>query len=153
GRTNLERLWTRLEGRMPYDRSRGAQRDFEWLRDRIRQLFLRRLETGIEGEPCHPSELQRFARHCIKQKCTCITFNYDTLLDRALWEANPTEISEGSSWTPDRGYGFPCRTSEHAVLAGKAVGGPSTMLLLKLHGSLNWRVRVGQPRPYMVDDI
>jgi hypothetical protein len=67
-------------------------------------------------------------------KDTLITLNYDTLLDSALWRCG---------WNPKRGYGLtgdarkidwiPTNSSHSSIL--------SAVLLLKLHGSLNWFVR------------
>ncbi len=60
-----------------------------------------------------------------------ITFNWDTLLDRALMEY--------SNWTPDTGYGF----EFNAIFDEgwrKVRDNESTRLLLKLHGSTNWLV-------------
>ena len=59
-----------------------------------------------------------------------LTFNWDTLLDRAL--------SETRRWSTDSGYGF----TPHKILRGSwcapnLVSTPET-LLLKLHGSTNW---------------
>jgi hypothetical protein len=157
GGTNvdLERLMTRLEGRMPYDRSQGADTDYEWLLSQLKRSFLEKLARAVNDNTHIPEELGRFARHCIRHRLCCITFNYDDLLDRALWTVHPrsSPLDTTPCWTPDRGYGFPCRTSGTAVLAPGALGGPSAMELLKLHGSVNWRARLGQPRPYTVDAI
>lgn len=58
-----------------------------------------------------------------------ITFNWDTLLDRSLFEAG--------SWSPESGYGFDpkevFRDGWHAT-----TGRTSEVKLIKLHGSTNW---------------
>lgn len=64
---------------------------------------------------------------------TLITFNWDTLLDRALWETG--------RWQPDTGYGV----TFGYILDGKWRGTPrrvkkSELKLLKLHGSTNWLI-------------
>lgn len=60
-----------------------------------------------------------------------ITFNWDTLMDRAL--------AETTSWTPDGGYGFcPRKVFRDAWIDPLAVSDPSVPVLLKLHGSTNW---------------
>lgn len=62
---------------------------------------------------------------------TLITFNWDTLLDRALLKAG--------QWTVDTGYGV----EFESVLADTwrdPVDYPSDLRLLKLHGSTNWLV-------------
>lgn len=59
-----------------------------------------------------------------------LTFNWDTLLDRAL--------SESGRWSADSGYGF----TPKKILRGAWRSPGSTLasepLLLKLHGSTNW---------------
>lgn len=73
-----------------------------------------------------------------------ITFNWDTLLDRALFETG--------TWHPADGYGVRFRS----LFMGKWVDGatahdlggrPSTRHLLKLHGSTNWLM------PYRMFDL
>ena len=62
---------------------------------------------------------------------TFITFNWDTLLDRAIYETG--------SWVPDKGYGV-----RFLRILDRGWREPaettSTMQLLKLHGSTNWLV-------------
>jgi hypothetical protein len=64
---------------------------------------------------------------------TLITFNWDTLLDRALWDSG--------HWQPDTGYGI----AFGYVLDGKWRRTPrkvkkSRLRLFKLHGSTNWLI-------------
>ena len=151
-KVNLERLMTRLSGRMPYDRQRGAEAELPLLLARIEELFLDRLfcATGVLSPD--QSLLERFSRHCIRAETTCITFNYDEALDRVLWQVFPRRVSSGW-WNPDRGYGFPCRPSETVLHTGLGLNGPTAMSLLKLHGSINWHATLGHPRPYEVSAI
>lgn len=65
-----------------------------------------------------------------------ITFNWDTLVERAL--------AEDGRWCPADGYGFPRRLVhesgdgiKHSIPAHSAP--PSEVLVLKLHGSYGWR--------------
>ncbi len=62
---------------------------------------------------------------------TLITFNWDTLLDRAL--------SESGGWIPDSGYGVNFRGILDTEWRPPALQS-SRPLLLKLHGSINWLV-------------
>lgn len=69
----------------------------------------------------------------LRDEDTIVSFNWDTLLDRALYEV--------SAWEPDLGYGF----EPHAVFEDGwrpsqliVAGGPT---YLKLHGSTNWLSR------------
>src|SRR3989442_15319419 len=57
-------------------------------------------------------------------------------------------------WHPDGGYGFYCRPSLSSV-RDFPVGwmDRTSMLLLKLHGSMNWRPLRGALAPYRIDEI
>jgi hypothetical protein len=58
-----------------------------------------------------------------------------------------------NQWNPLHGYGFYCEPAESCVYSG-GLGAPDpSMLLLKLHGSLNWRLRLGAPSPAPLNTI
>lgn len=61
-----------------------------------------------------------------------LTFNWDTLMDRALAESTP--------WRPDWGYGcFPLEVFRDGWTKPEVRSGDtSTVSLIKLHGSTNW---------------
>jgi hypothetical protein len=141
GKINLERMLTRLHGRMPYDFNNEIVEELDFLRAKIERNFRDRLTSAMASGRVHSNELRDFARHCLDNKVNCITFNYDTLLDEALCEYWPR-------WNPDSGYGFLCRTSRIEIEQDIFETFPSQILLLKLHGSMNWRVPLGQPEPY-----
>jgi hypothetical protein len=63
-----------------------------------------------------------FAEEIVQPGDVIITFNYDDSLERELKRAGKWDISQG--------YGFPLGFEKH----------PSKVLLLKLHGSMNWLV-------------
>jgi SIR2-like domain len=151
---NVERLMTRLDGRMPYDAEHRAERQLDLLLSAIKQRFVARISQALPSEAASPDGLQSFASYLIRNGANCITFNYDDLLDRALWEYWPTHgLTSAPRWSPDRGYGFPSRISESCVREAPRMDGPSSMVLLKLHGSLNWRVPLGYPKPYPLEVI
>ncbi len=147
---NIERLMTRLDGRMPYDLGHRAAKQLDLLFSLVMQRFVRRIEAALVGLEDQPNELRSFARHCIANQINCITFNYDYLLDKALWGYPPVNYP---NWSPDRGYGFPCRISEASVRDVPGPGEASLMLLLKLHGSINWRVPLGYTKPYPLEVV
>lgn len=153
GWMNLERLMTRLAGGMPYDFRAGADKQFDLLLSAVKGAFLNRLEAARKGESANQGELILFAAHCVSSRINCITFNYDDLLDEAICHEAPSSDPE-YGWSPDWGYGFPSQVSESCVTGPRYIpGGLGPALLLKLHGSVNWRTGLGHPRPYAVDGI
>lgn len=70
-----------------------------------------------------------------KRKCVMISFNYDLLLDQELYNL--------TSWSPLSGYGFNCQSTvtvetNNSTIPNEKLNGDN-LLLLKPHGSLNWR--------------
>lgn len=65
-----------------------------------------------------------FANKIIKSGDTVITFNYDDSLDR--------ELKRVGLWDLSRGYGFPLGSADKR----------SEVLMLKLHGSINWMIEL-----------
>jgi hypothetical protein len=151
GKVNIERLLTRLDG-LPYDRS-DASLQLGLLKQDVHSLFKERLDKAKSG-PAHLEDLSKFAKHCIEKNATCITFNYDDVLDKALWDVKPIHrASHEPHWNPDGGYGFFCRASDSCVIDSMALKDKASPLLLKLHGSVNWRIKRGSAQPYSVDAI
>ena len=154
GRIDIERLLSRLDSKMPYDFERGVTTELNLLRTAVLEMFKDRLNSAKQGFQ-HRDDLRAFARHCVSTRITCITFNYDDLLDQALWEVAWTDqVSRSPYWHPDGGYGFYCRPSRFLVRDSEGrLMDTTSMELLKLHGSLNWRVRRGHLAPYTMDAI
>src|SRR5258706_10424469 len=86
GRVDLERLMTRLSG-MPYDGA-DARREFTLLESELRKLLVKRLSYA-KARYVDNENLQAFARFVLKKRASIVTFNYDDVLDQALWEVNP----------------------------------------------------------------
>ncbi len=150
---NIERLMTRLDGLMPYDFERGANEELNLLLSEVKRCFERRLAEAENG-PVHNTELAAFARYCVENEITCITFNYDHVLDKALWEVKRAVGGVPPPyWHPDGGYGFFCKPSEICVRNVDVFMDPASNLLLKLHGSMNWRILRGRAQPYAVDSV
>ena len=142
---NVERLMSRLDALMPYDEVDGAESEYAFLLIELKRAFLLRIETAMASTEVG-LDVMVFAKHCAELRATCITFNYDCYLDEALY---CTE-----SWNPGWGYGFFCRPASHTVAHHPQEGVlASKMLLLKLHGSLNWRSRLGYKDPVALDSI
>ena len=66
----------------------------------------------------------QFADNIIQQGDVVITFNYDDSLER--------ELRRAGKWDVSQGYGFMLGNTEE----------PSPVLVLKLHGSINWLVSI-----------
>ena len=77
--------------------------------------------------------------------CCCITFNYDDFLDEAL--------AQTGSWNPYWGYGFFCPSSLDTIASFDELETHSVLRLLKLHGSINWRPKLGYASPVAIDSI
>lgn len=142
---DLERLLTRLEG-MPYD-SANARNEFLLLSVEIRKRFVARIErarAALAKAAANRARLSAFAKFVLKNEASIVTFNYDDILDQELYRA-PRERQE--QWHPDTRYGFYCRHSR--AIVAESPNSPQAAhksLLLKLHGSVNWRSRLGESR-------
>lgn len=81
------------------------------------------LREWFRGTHDNPAPLYAtFAKEVIKPGDTVITFNYDDSLER--------ELKRTGVWDLSRGYGFPLGDADTR----------SDVLLLKLHGSINWLI-------------
>ena len=148
GHIDLERLMTRLDSLMPYDYAEhagNAANEYGFLLSELKRAFLNRLHEARKGDIRH-DDLKRFANYCVANGCCCITFNYDDFLDEAL---------EGTNyWNPYWGYGFFCPSSQDTIASwGRELIADPECLLLKLHGSINWRAKLGYASPVAIDSI
>lgn len=145
GHIDMERLMTRLYESMPYDRIHHAETEYTFLLEQLEKALVDKIEHA-QDDKYSQSGIQKFAGYCITNLSTCITFNYDDYLDYALWRTN--------KWLPDWGYGFFCRSAISAVSDGYLESGQNSYIeLLKLHGSINWWSKLGNPRPLPLESI
>ena len=156
GTINIEQLMTRLQGRMPYDSVDAIAQQSLLLSELMRE-FRRKVDFARQQEP-HKDKLAAFAQMCVNKNITCITFNYDDVLDQALWEVNQVRRGNPGNtqqkyWHPDGGYGFFIRPSSVVVQQGREWMDTTSMLLLKLHGSINWYPRKGERPPYNINAL
>ncbi len=147
GHIDVERLMTRLDSLMPYDYAEDADNaanEYAFLLSELKRAFLDRLHEARKWH-IHHDELARFARYCKANGCCCITFNYDDFLDEAL--------ARTDSWNPYWGYGFFCPSSRDTIASFEELEHRSVLRLLKLHGSVNWRPKLGYANPVAIDSI
>ena len=145
GHINIERLMTRLDALMPYDyapQADNAVNEYALLLSELKRAFLARLHKARQ-HMIHHAELNRFARYCTGNGSCCITFNYDDLLDEALASYARVEFRMGIWILLSSSFNSPT-TLAHS---------PNSFQLLKLHGSVNWRPKLGHSGPVAVDAI
>lgn len=154
GRINIESLMTRLHSGMPYDRPFGYTDQLQMLLAWLKGEFVERINAAQQGEN-HKDDLNALAAHCLKRDITCITFNYDDLFDQALAESGVQRTPEGglACWGPDTGYGFLMSLGGEYLDHYTVPDNSYKVRLLKLHGSMNWRPRLGASRPLSADSV
>lgn len=144
GHIDIERLMTRLHELMPYDYGNNSTDQFAFLLSELNRAFLRRIQDALDGTKV-VGTIVDFAHHCAAIDATCVTFNYDDFLDAALYATD--------HWNPYWGYGFFCRPSANTVSEFSQGPNSSDLILLKLHGSVNWWPRLGYTKPFALDAI
>lgn len=149
---DFERLMTRLQGGMPYDGAQGATDELNLLLRDVKLLFGNRLNRAREDGSPDSDALRVFARHCLDVEANIITFNYDDLMDETLY-VNAHNVEPDHEWHPNGSYGFFCRPATEVVGDVGALPDRGATTLLKLHGSVNWRVRAGYAPPYSIDSF
>lgn len=153
---DIERLMTRLHTCMPHDFEKKCTQELELLYHDIKDNFINRLQKLKDETIELPEKLKHFAQWYIRNEADCISFNYDDFLDHALWDYQKVThdaLFPGKHWHPDSGYGFFCRPANSCIRDQNLIMGSSAMLLLKLHGSINWRIKLGASDPYQLDSI
>ncbi len=145
---------TRLDSSMPHDFDLKIVQLIDQLRHDLYNGFVKKL-LSVNPARNIPPPLAAFARWCIEHQANFVTFNYDDFLDQALWGVahEYSEPFSGKYWHPNSGYGFFCPPSEALVQGNRYSMGRSSTLLLKLHGSINWRIKRGASRPLQLDTV
>ena len=151
GNVNLERLMTRLNSGMPYDNSQDTLVRRALLTD-LRQQFVQRIHKMRRNTQAH-HHLKLFALQCFSTNRAVLTFNYDDLMDEAFFRASNKERDQSWDWHPNNGYGFQCRDARVTIGFSNDMRGKGSPVILKLHGSINWKVRAGATPPYRVEDF
>jgi hypothetical protein len=125
--SNIEDLITEVQARI--DRLKDAETDEEKLEYRRLGTRLAYLGTAVREwfRQIHVAPAQayaEFADRIIQPRDFVITFHYDDSLER--------ELKRAEKWDVSWGYGFQLGAERN----------PSNVLILKLHGSINWLVSV-----------
>jgi hypothetical protein len=130
---------------------RSPDEELGMLLAELKRSFVRKIEDA--RQQADTKNLLAFARFCVQNHTTCVTLNYDDVLDEALYKVSNEAGKTGEEyWHPDGGYGFFCKPSELCVQDTMVqMDIDTSMLLLKLHGSINWYPKLGHSRPYAVD--
>ena len=85
--------------------------------------------NSIQNGPVSSSHIELAKRLNIND--VIVTFNWDTLMDRALHSVG--------NWNTDLGYGFKPKSIHRDIWTAPETEGESSIInLLKLHGSTNW---------------
>jgi hypothetical protein len=150
---DIEQLMTRLDGMMPYDRRHGAETELALWLTKLKTSFVKRIREARD-ETAPEDGLAGLAECCVENSINCVTFNYDDVLDEALWKVRPVDSDIGFPyWHPDGGYGFFCKPSTDTVEDSQSHMDVTSMRLFKLHGSVNWHARLGSSKPYSLRAI
>ncbi|HEX9897034.1 MAG TPA: hypothetical protein VGA85_05180 [Dehalococcoidales bacterium] len=150
---NIERLLTRLHTGMPHDIENKTE--LSLLYTDLEKVYLSRIKEALT-QKVFLGELTKFAKFCIDNRVTCISFNHDDLFDKALFDVNRViqiPLQPVPYWHPDGGYGFFCRPAVSCILDTIISMDKTSMMLLKLHGSTNWFPRFGHTKPFTLDSI
>jgi hypothetical protein len=152
---NIEELLSRLSAGTPYD-SVFLDGERSLLLEDIKSGFFKLIREAQLDEK-YIKDLNNFSTFVIENSISCITFNYDTFLDESLFKfANVYNIppnAEEKYWHPDGGYGFFLRPDQSLIGNTDATMDRCKSLLLKLHGSLNWRIKRGFQKSYPIDSL
>jgi len=71
GWINIERLMTRLDGRMPYDVKHGAHGEFGLASSEIKRWFAHQLQKAKDGQH-YAEELEMFADYSVENSINCM---------------------------------------------------------------------------------
>lgn len=129
-----ERLFSILKGKgrsSDYERPEDVERTSLYFKTYTELLFLfAAVINEIQDGP--PSIVHEKIIKTLTTDDVLVTFNWDTLLDRALFNS--------TNWKPDFGYGFTPRNLMETSGWREPISNPDFTgpKLIKLHGSTNW---------------
>lgn len=154
---NIEELLTRLSTGTPFDDEAISEGERKCLLEDISQTYFE-LISKIKIDEDKRGSIEKFSKYIIDNDISCVTFNYDTLLDEYMWKYKHTTITlpvPENYFHPDGGYGFFMRRIESLIEDGghDIEKDNCNSLIYKLHGSSNWLVKIGSRLPYTLDNL
>ncbi len=136
-KVTMEEFFTHVEfldefhSRLKVDRG-PRRRTYREIQETFLHALTAVLAASTEGFACEYHDVLAAA---LRPGDTVLSFNYDTLIDRAL------KARAGNRWRASQGYGVPVVDGCSDWEAQPAPGPPARVpiRLLKMHGSLNWQ--------------
>lgn len=156
---NVENLFSRLYSWMPFDWNVFNSWEKDMLLHEFKKEYFSKIKLIKSYEELDEDKkniINKFAKFCVDSKdkyCVdIISFNYDTLLDEALFKVNPKHdlykwfhwqppYEWEKYWHPDGWYWFFCKPALSCIRPMNNFKDKTPSELLKLHWSLNWRIK------------
>ncbi len=126
---NLEKLWTWVDLAPWPLKDLGAPGDPEQTRMELKRWLAKRLD--IPADDGWRTSSRELCRGLFRQDDVVLTFNYDCVLEHLLWQEK--------LWTPHGGYGESPGLSDASKFGLQIQRSP--VVILKLHGSLNFELK------------
>lgn len=142
---NIETLLTYLSSNLPYKTEVQISADVALYRDITSKLADHFYSLKNDYPINNDSKIQTFAKYILDRKCTCITLNYDLVLEELLYK-NTTQEYQNANKNYSIFYKMPiidlCNRIpvRHACFASGETDFHRTKMpnIIKLHGSINW---------------
>jgi hypothetical protein len=114
-------------------KGKGRRRSYEWAGKRFLRILPELFGAALEGQRCSRHDALVGA---LDANDVIVSFNYDCLVDCSLRDVGKRK------WDPAKGYGVAATGGVHAWQdhSGRGRFPIQGLRVLKLHGSLNWRV-------------
>lgn len=143
---NIETLLTYLSSNLPYKTPVQVSADEALYKDITSKLAKKFQELRQEHEVnANEQSIKQFARYILDNKCTCITLNYDLILEDILHKNTSPEYQK-SNGNFSVFYKIPIINLKNRVPDGYGrfvdiktdINRTNMPEIIKLHGSINW---------------
>ena len=149
----LEKIFSDVE-----NEHQGSLDDFKRLLEWVLFYIIRSID-GNSAEKHYA-----FASSILRPGDSIITFNYDVIIDQAVWDVSQ-QTGSRIQWHPSSGYGLSFNGYTNKLMQGFLNGiptdnyrkvialeyAPSDVLIFKLHGSLGWVINDDALTLYLAD--